>query len=71
MIKSKVKELMSAKNITYEQLEKKTGLSSRTITRARSHLISECRLSTLRLIAKELGVQISDLYEDLPDAGHK
>ena len=64
MIKSNLKKLMEQLGITYKQLEEMTGLSSQTITRARSDLISECRLSTLEAIAKALGVKTKDLYEE-------
>lgn len=64
MVKSKVKEIMKAKGVTYTALEEKTKLSSQTITRARGELISECRLSTLDTIARALGVSIKDLFEE-------
>lgn len=64
MIKSNVKKLMDTLGVTYAQLEQKTGLSSQTITRARGHLISECRLSTLLSIAKALQVSTKDLYDE-------
>ena len=64
MIVSKLKECMAKKGITYAALEKKTGLSSQTITRARGEMIRECRLSTLESIAKALGVKICDLFEE-------
>ena len=56
MIKSNLKEIMERLDVTYKQLEEKTGVSSQTITRARGEMISECRLSTLETIAKALGV---------------
>lgn len=62
MVKSNVKEIMENKGITYIALEEKTRLSSQTITRARGDMIRECRLSTLELIAKALGVKIKDLF---------
>ena len=64
MIKSKIKELMENKGITYTALEQRTGLSSQTITRARGEMIRECRLSTLEAIAKVLDVRIADLFEE-------
>ena len=64
MIKSNLKEIMERLDITYKQLEEKTGISSQTITRARGEMISECRLSTLETIAKALGVTTKDLYEE-------
>jgi DNA-binding Xre family transcriptional regulator len=55
---------MEKRKVTYAALEKMTGLSSQTITRARGELIRECRLSTLESIAKALGVSISELFEE-------
>lgn len=64
MIKSNIKKLMEEKGITYAVIEKATGFSSQTITRARGEMIRECRLSTLEAIAKALGVRICDLFEE-------
>ncbi|MCD7982755.1 MAG: helix-turn-helix transcriptional regulator [Desulfovibrio sp.] len=64
MIKSNLKEIMERLDVTYKQLEEKTGVSSQTITRARGEMISECRLSTLETIAKALGVTTKDLYDE-------
>ena len=64
MIKSNLKEITERLDVTYKQLEEKTGVSSQTITRARGEMISECRLSTLETIAKALGVSTKDLYDE-------
>lgn len=64
MITSNVREIMEDYGVTYVELEKRTGLSNQTIARARGELIRECKLSTLNLIAKALGVGIKDLFED-------
>ena len=64
MIKSNLKEIMERLDVTYKQLEEKTGVSSQTITRARGEMISECRLSTLETIAKAVGVSTKDLYDE-------
>lgn len=64
MIISNVREIMEDYGVTYVELEKRTGLSNQTIARARGELIRECKLSTLNLIAKALGVGIKDLFED-------
>ena len=64
MIKSRLRYWMEKKRITYAALEKMTGLSSQTITRARDELIRECRLSTLENVAKHLGCKIKDLFEE-------
>lgn len=67
MVKSKIKELMEEKGVTYAMLEKATGFSSQTITRARGEMIRECRLSTLEAIANALGVKICDLFDQPED----
>lgn len=64
MIKSNLKKIMERLDVTYKQLEEKTGVSSQTITRARGDMISECRLSTLEIIARALGVTTKDLYDE-------
>lgn len=64
MLKSNIKMIMITKKVTYKELEEKTGLSSQTITRARSHLILDCRLSTLWSIAQALDVNVKDLFSD-------
>ncbi len=63
-IKSNLKEIMDRLDVTYEQLEGETGLSSQTITRARGDMIRECRLSTLARIARALKVSTKDLYDE-------
>lgn len=71
MITSNVKDIMEDRGITYVELERRTGLSNHTITRARSDSIRECRLYTLEVIAKALGVRIFDLFDDgLGDGEH-
>lgn len=67
MIKSNIKKIMESKEMTYALLEKATGFSSQTITRARGEMIRECRLSTLEAVAKALGVKICDLFEECAD----
>lgn len=64
MVKSKIKDLMEEKGMTFAALEKLTGCSSQTITRARGEMIRECRLSTLEAIARALSVKIADLFEE-------
>ncbi len=63
-LKSNLKEIMQRLDVTYTQLEEKTGLSSQTITRARGDRISACRLSTLAAIAEVLNVSTKDLYDE-------
>ncbi|WP_232221606.1 helix-turn-helix domain-containing protein [Desulfovibrio sp. 6_1_46AFAA] len=64
MIESNVKNIMKNMHITYAELESVTGLSSQTITRARSRRIREMSLETLETIAHALGVTIKDLFDE-------
>ena len=71
MFISKVREAMKGKGITIRDLVAETGLSSKTVNKARQDEgISECRLSTLGRIATALDVPVKDLfdgeYEDHP-----
>ena len=64
MFISRVKEAMKAKNATIRDLVADTGLSSKTVTKARQDEgISECRLSTLGRIAHALDVSVKDLFD--------
>ena len=64
MIESNVKNIMENMDITYAELESVTGLSSQTITRARSRRIREMNLETLETIAHALGVTVKDLFDE-------
>lgn len=65
LFKSNIKEIMKQKRITMRELEEKTGMSSRTIHKARQDEgIAECRLSTLGRIGEALGVKTKKLYEE-------
>ena len=56
---------MEQKGVTTRQLAADTGLSTRTVNRARTDAgIAECRLSTLKRIADHLGVGVKDLFEE-------
>ncbi len=63
MLISNIRKIMKEKSITMESLSTKTGLSTRTIDRARGGLISECKLSTLGRIAIVLGVPMKTLFD--------
>lgn len=65
MIRSNVKFIMEDKKITYAMLERITGLSSQTITRARSDRIREISLDKLETIAQALGVPLKDLFDQV------
>lgn len=64
MILSKVKTLMDEKGMTIRALVSLSGLSDKTILRARSERIIECRLYTLQSIAKFLGCTVKDLFDE-------
>ena len=64
MISSKVSEIMKDKGMTYEAIQKATGLSPQTVARARGPRIGTCTLNTLAAIAGALGVRTKDLYEE-------
>jgi len=64
MIKSTVKTAMTEKGITILGLADKAGLSQRTIQKTRDHRIESCTLRTLSKIAKVLGCQVKDLFEE-------
>ena len=65
MIESKVRHAMKSKGITIEQLAKATGLSTHTIMRSRSEYINRCTLSTLKTMARALGCEAKDLFEEV------
>lgn len=65
MIESKVRTTMKSKGVTIEQLAKATGLSTHTIMRSRSEYINRCTLSTLKTMAKALGCEAKDLFEEV------
>ena len=65
MIISRVKQLMEEREMTYQDLVAKTGLSTDTVARIRNDHIRECRLYTLEIVATALGVTTKDLYDEL------
>jgi DNA-binding Xre family transcriptional regulator len=66
MFTSNIKEIMGNKKVSIRKLVETTGLSSKTITKARQDSgISECRLSTLGRIAASLGVKTKRLYGEV------
>ncbi len=64
MIVSNVKKLMEDKNITIRAMMAGTGLSDKTILRARGGQINQCRLYTLETIAQFLGCAVKDLFSE-------
>ena len=64
MFSSNIKKIMKEKKLTIRQLESATGMSTRTLNKARSDEgILECRLSTLIRIAEALGVDVKEIFE--------
>lgn len=64
MINSNVKRIMEDKNVTIRQMMAGTGLSDKTILRARCTQINQCRLYTLESIAKFLDCNVKDLFSE-------
>lgn len=64
MITSNVKALMQIKKLTIRQMVALSGLSDKTILRARSDKIVECRLYTLQTLAKHLDCKVKDLFNE-------
>lgn len=64
MVMSNVKKIMKRKKVTIRSLAADSGLSDRTILRARSPQIVQCRLYTLQTIARLLDCHVKDLFEE-------
>lgn len=64
LIISKIKELMKDQKVTIKDLQSRTGLSGETLLRARDERFVKCRVETLEVIAKALGVRLVDLFEE-------
>ncbi|KAA6204429.1 MAG: XRE family transcriptional regulator [Candidatus Tokpelaia sp.] len=54
---------MTAKNMTYEELQFIAKIAPDTIARARDERIASCTLATLEKIAKALGVDVHSLFD--------
>lgn len=71
MFSSNIKKIMKEKKLTIRQLESETGMSTRTLNKARSNDgISECRLSTIARIADALGVDVKETFEKKKEGEH-
>ena len=68
MITSNVRQIMENQSITIRYMVEKTGISDKTILRARCSRINECRLYTLEAIAKFLGCKVKDLFDEMDTA---
>lgn len=66
-IKIRLKEVLKEKNISMSQLSHKSFVSFSTISRIINDKNYSPTLNTLERIAKALKVEISDLYEVVPD----
>ena len=64
MITSNLRKIMEEKDVKIRELATMSGLADKTILRARSEHITECRLYTLQVIAKALGCSVKDLFEE-------
>lgn len=64
MVRSNVKKIMDDKGMTIRGLVALSGLADKTILRARSEHIVECRLSTLVAIATHLECKVKDLFHE-------
>ena len=67
MIRLKIKEVLQEKNISQSKLSRLADVSLNTIQAMYHDPFHDPVLSTLHRIAKALDVEISDLYETLPD----
>ena len=65
-MKSKLKSIMKEKKVTVRELQKMSGVSLQTITKARDERISTCSIRSIYSIAKALEASIVDLIEEEP-----
>jgi len=64
MVVSKIKYLMEQQEISVRKMCDLTGLSLQTVVRARDARISTCTVGVLETIARALGCQVKDLFEE-------
>lgn len=64
MITSNVKKLMDDRGITIRAMVALSGLSDKTLLRARNEHIVECRLYTLQTLAKCLDCPVKKLFDE-------
>jgi len=67
MIRLKLKEVLDAKGITQAKLSRMTDVSMNTIQAIYHNPYHDVALSTLERIAKGLKIDVSELYEVVPD----
>ena len=64
MITSNVRKIMEDKGVTIRTMVARTGISDKTILRARCERINECRVYTLEAIAEFLECKVKDLFDE-------
>lgn len=67
LICSNIKRLMEERGLSFRGLETLSGVTLKTIHRARQDgeaNIESCTLATLAQLARALGVQVKDLFEE-------
>lgn len=67
MLRLKVKEIAEAQGLNRSQLQIKSGVTLPLLNRYWNNNTSEVKLEALEKIANALGVQASDLLEEVPD----
>jgi len=67
MIRMKLKEILQEKNMSMSKLSRLSDLSFSTISRIINDEKYSPTLNTLERIARALHVEVSDLYEQVPD----
>lgn len=64
---SHLPEIMKRRDMSYEELQYRSGAAPDTIARARDNRIETCQLKTLAKLADALGVAVHELFEYIPD----
>jgi len=67
MIRLRLQEVLQAKGITQARLSRLTDVSMNTIQTIYHNPYHDVALSTLERLARGLKVEVSELYEVLPD----
>lgn len=67
MIKCHLSRLMGERKLKISDLAKKTGLHRNTITLLYQETATRVDLEAIEALCKYLGVQVSDLFEYVPD----
>ncbi|MBA2679539.1 MAG: helix-turn-helix transcriptional regulator [Ktedonobacteraceae bacterium] len=71
MYRLRVKELAEARGFDQSKLQRKANIAFRTITKIWHNPELDVQLSTLDKIAQALGVNLTDLIDDLPSSTHQ